>query len=169
MWGHPTARLGAAAPENENPALSPGNSVLINAYLLELTTRTELHCHHIDAPGPICTAMEVEIGAGYLQQLALFVECHRFFGTTIEGPPARFYFYENKIVLVFGYEIDLTIATTKVALQDTVSPAYQCFCCQALTCSTQSLACSLYVLMLTGASRAVFDENYPSITEYGPA
>ncbi len=79
--------------------------------------------------------MEVEIVAGHLQQLALFVECHRFFRTTIEGPPARFYFYEDKVMLVFGYKIDLTVAATKVALQDAISPARQCFCCQALACS----------------------------------
>ncbi len=80
--------------------------------------------------------MQVKIAGGYLSQFALFMKCHGLFGTTIDSPPARFYLYEDKILFIFGDKVNLAIATTKVALQDTISPTRQGFCRQPLTCSS---------------------------------
>src|SRR5712692_263605 len=102
--------------------------------------------------------MEVEIVAGYLQQLALFAQCHRLFRSTICRPPARFYLNEDEIILILGYKIYLAITTTEVALQDTISPAYQCFCRQTLACFAQSLSCALHFLVR--ANTIVLDKTW---------
>ncbi len=91
--------------------------------------------------------MQVKIAGGYLSQFALFMKCHGLFGTTIDSPPARFYLYEDKILFIFGDKVNLAIATTKVALQDTISPPCQCICSQSFACAPQRLADSFYFLL----------------------
>src|SRR5713101_1468346 len=47
--------------------LLPGNSVLVDAYILQLAVYTELNCHNIYPPCPVHIAMEIEIVGSYLQ------------------------------------------------------------------------------------------------------
>src|SRR5438034_10081126 len=54
------------------------------------------------------------------------------------------YLYKDDIMLILGYQIDLTIGTAKVPLTDTISPAHKCLSGQTLTCPTQSLTCRLF-------------------------
>ena len=77
--------------------------------------------------------MQIEIVDSYLSQLALFAKCYGLFRATIDSPPARFYLYEDKIMSIFGDKVNLAIATTKVALQDTIPPTRQSLCRQPLT------------------------------------
>jgi hypothetical protein len=115
--------------------------MLIEAYLFEFATHTQLHGHYIYAPGPLRTGVEGEIVAGHLENLVLLTSGDRLLWQAIRRPSARFHLHKDQIMLVFSDEIYLSIPTTEVALQNTVAPTNQRFCSQTLPCAPKPLTC----------------------------
>src|SRR5579884_2640269 len=113
--------------------------MLMAAYLFELATHTQLHSYDIHAPGPLTTGMKIEIVVRYLSNLLLFPSGNRLLRQAIGGAPARFHFHKDQIMLILSDDIDLSISTAKVALQNTIALTDQRFCRQAFSCATKSL------------------------------
>jgi len=68
--------------------------------------------------------MQVEIMAGYLNNLALLTHSYSFFWTPEGVPTPCFYLHKYQIISMLSDKVDLPIRATKVAFQDTVSAAY---------------------------------------------
>jgi hypothetical protein len=91
--------------------------------------------------------MEIEIVGSYLQQLSLFSQRHCLLWTAKRSSPARFHFYEDQVLPIFGHQVNLAMPAAKIMLQDTISLVFQSLRCEALTCSPQALACRFYFLV----------------------
>ena len=115
------------------------NCMLIAAYLFELAAHTQLHSYDIHTPGTLTTGMKIEIVVRHLSNLLLFPSSNRLLRQAIGRASARFHFHKDQIMLILSDDIDLSIPTAKVALQNTIALTDQCFCRQAFSCATKSL------------------------------
>jgi len=127
--------------------LLPGNSVSVDVYILQLAMYTELNCDDIYPPCLVHIVMEIEIVGSYLQEFLLFAQRHCLLWTAKRSSPARFHFYEDQVLPIFGHQVNLAMAAAKIILQDTVSLVFQSLRCEALSRSTQALACRFYYLV----------------------
>jgi hypothetical protein len=121
--------------------LSLAHCMLIATYLFELAAHAQLHCYDIHTPRPLATGMLIEIVVRYLFNLLLLASSNCLLRQTISRAPPRFYFHKDQIMLIFSDDIDLSIPTAKVALQNTIALTDQSFCRQPFSCATKSLTC----------------------------
>lgn len=119
------------------------NCMLIAAYLLELATHAQLHSYDIHTPGPFTTGMKVEIVVGYLSNSLLLSSSNRFLRQAICRTAPRFHLHKDQIMLILGDDIDLSVPTAEIALQNTIALADQRFCRQAFSRATKPLTRSL--------------------------
>src|SRR5579875_1849332 len=121
-----------------------GNSVLVDTNLFQPATRAKLHGDDINAPRALKTGVQVKIVVGGHDDLALLRHRNRIFWPAVSGSPARLHLHKDEIKPLFGDKIDLSIATTEITLQNTISAAYQFLSGQAFTCATKPVSCPLH-------------------------
>src|SRR5712691_9083390 len=126
--------------------------MLVDPYFFEFAIFAELHCNNIHSPCALRAGMQVEIIGSHLHYFSLFTQRHRLFREAVAAPSARFYLHKDEIMLILSYQVDLTMRAAKVLLQDVISPARECFCCQAFTHSAKTLTSRFWFILRTGAT-----------------
>jgi hypothetical protein len=86
--------------------------------------------------------MNIDIVMSYLHDLTLLAQVHCLLGQAVSIATARFYLHKDQVFLVLSHQIDLTIATTKIAFQNSISYTEQFFRRQTFAQATQTLSCS---------------------------
>jgi hypothetical protein len=116
----------------------------IDTNLFQPATHAKLHGDDINAPRAFETGVQVKIVVRDHYDFALLRHCNRFFGAAIGSSPARFHLHKDEIRPIFGYKIDLSIATTEITLQDTIPTTYHLLGRQAFSRAAKPLSCPLY-------------------------
>ena len=84
--------------------------------------------------------MNIDIMMSYLHNLTLLAQVHCLLGQAVSIATARFYLHEDQVFPVLSHQIDLAIATTKIAFQNSISYTEQFFCRQPFTQASQTLS-----------------------------
>src|SRR5690349_1353647 len=93
--------------------------------------------------------MHIKVIRSYLEYFLLFSKCHRLLWTTKPRSTARFDLHKDQFASMLGYKIDFPIPAAKITLQDGISLAYQCLTCHTFTRTSQTLARTLLLLILS--------------------
>lgn len=85
--------------------------------------------------------MDIDIVMCDLHDFALFAQIHRLLGQAVSSATTGFDLHEDQVLCMFGYQVDLAVAATEIAFQDSIPQAEQFFSGQAFSQATEALTC----------------------------